>query len=582
MVRPKGKPREIGNTSAEDMAGAIKLVTENHLSLREAAKATGIAFQTLHRYVKKSRLDPDTEIRTRPLYEARQIFTKEQETLLSKYVEECSKMAYGLSTVILRKVAYDMAKENNISVPPSWEEKKCAGKEWMRGFLYRNQNLSIRKPEPCSLSRLTSFNRHNVEAFFTNLESVLKRYPQLANGSRVFNLDETGLTTVQKPKKIIAQKGLKQLNQVTSGERGELVTLLVCISAVGTFIPPVMIFPRKNFKQHMVTGAPAGTLGLAHPSGWMTLDNFTSVIEHFIKYTCSKKDNPTLLICDNHESHMGIRVLDIAKENGVIMLTLPPHCSHKMQPLDLTVFGPLKAYYNTEVDAWMLRNPGVPITIYQIAECIGHGLPKALTPSNIIAGFNKSGIFPFNRNIFTDSDFLSSSVTDRPLENPISSTSSAERQAELQTAAENEQPSVSSSGENLSIFGPSTSGSTKTDNNEGVVASLSKDMGKKEFISPKIFRGFPKALPRKKSTGRQRGRSIILTDTPEKDLIAEKSENRKKKQDKIKEKAKIMVTKTLFNKTAKQSQIQYDDSTDDEDESQVMFTKKVKFEIKII
>jgi hypothetical protein len=33
----------------------------------------------------------------------------------------------------------------------------------------------------------------------------------------------------------------------------------------------------------------------------------------------------------------------VTKENGIVMLTLPPHTLHKLQPLDRTVFGPYKA-----------------------------------------------------------------------------------------------------------------------------------------------------------------------------------------------------------------------------------------------
>lgn len=69
------------------------------------------------------------------------------------------------------------------------------------------------------------------------------------------------------------------------------------------------------------------------------------------------------------------------------MLTLPPQYSHKMPPVDVTVFGPLKAYYNAEVKIWLAKNPGIPITIYQLVEITRKTLPKAVTPSNIISGF---------------------------------------------------------------------------------------------------------------------------------------------------------------------------------------------------
>jgi len=40
--------------------------------------------------------------------------------------------------------------------------------------------------------------------------------------SRIWNLDETDVITVQKLKKIIAQKGSKQEGSITSGKRGTL------------------------------------------------------------------------------------------------------------------------------------------------------------------------------------------------------------------------------------------------------------------------------------------------------------------------------------------------------------------------
>lgn len=75
-----------------------------------------------------------------------------------------------------------------------------AGEDWRRAFKARNKELSIRKPEACSVSRLTSFNLHNVQLFFNNLQMILEKYPSLAEGSRIFNLDEKGTQTIQTSK----------------------------------------------------------------------------------------------------------------------------------------------------------------------------------------------------------------------------------------------------------------------------------------------------------------------------------------------------------------------------------------------
>lgn len=156
----------------------------------------------------------------------------------------------------------------------------------------------------------------------------------------------------------VAVKGSKQVCQMTSGERGTLLTACCFISGSGNTLPPALIFPRKIFKPFMTSTSLSGTLGLAHPSGWMTKELFVEVMAHFIKWTQSSKDNPNLLIYDNHESHLSMPVIEMARESGVTILTLPPHCSHKLQPLDVGVFGPFKNYYSSEADKWLRLHPG--------------------------------------------------------------------------------------------------------------------------------------------------------------------------------------------------------------------------------
>ena len=455
------------------------------------------------RYVKKQKdADPSTEVRMTPNYASRQIFTASQEKMLSEYLLKCSKMCYGKSTRDLRDLAYEIAQINNISMPTSWHVHKAAGVDWMRAFLKRNKELSIRQPEGCSLSRMTSFNKHNVSIFFDNLDDVLNRTVSFADGSRIWNLDETSTSTVvNKCRKIIGGKGVKSLNVATAGEKGTLVTTCCFINAMGNTMPPAMVFPRVNFRDHMINGAPAGTLGLASPTGWMVAELFPRVIEHFIKYSGATLNNPVLLIFDNHASHFSIQALNMAKESGVVILTIPPHSSNKMQPLDVSCYAPFKAYYSDAVDSWNKQNPGRVFSIYEVATCVGIAHEKAMTPATIKNGFRKCGIYPFDRNVFTEADFLLSAVTF--VEDPKTASSSA--------------PTASSS-----------SISNQNSTSEVVVPSLSasddKITNESPFIGPAHILGYPKAQPKQnKRRPREKGRSLIATDTPEKRSIEEKA-----------------------------------------------------------
>ena len=90
-----------------------------------------------------------------------------------------------------------------------------------------------------------------------------------------------------------------------------------------------------------------------------------------------------------------------AKDNGIVMLSFPPHCSRKLQPLDSTVYGPLKRYYNATCDGCIVSNKGRTMSIYDIPAMVGIALSRTMSPGNILSGFKVSGVFPFDRHTYS-------------------------------------------------------------------------------------------------------------------------------------------------------------------------------------
>ncbi|KAK9701998.1 DDE superfamily endonuclease [Popillia japonica] len=231
----------------------------------------------------------------------------------------------------------------------------------------------------------------------------------------IFNLDKTGVTTVPAVAKVIGQKGEKQVGkgekqvgQVTSRERGELVTQVAIICANGNALPPVFVFPRVRFdekrmmagampgalrlvhksdwmtergelvtqvaiicangnalppvfvfprvrfdEKRMMAGAMPGALRLVHKSDWMTSENFVKVLKFFKDNVRCGSDHPVVLIMDNHDSHISVEGINFCRDNGITILTLPPHTSNHLQLLDRCVFGPFKKYFSEAVHTWM-------------------------------------------------------------------------------------------------------------------------------------------------------------------------------------------------------------------------------------
>jgi hypothetical protein len=134
--------------------------------------------------------------------------------------------------------------QNKVIIPAGWCENRQASSDWLSSFLKRKKTLSIRTPQVMSLGRAASFNKHNVQTFFSNLAQVYDKHK--FQGQDIYNVDETAVTTVQRPTRIVAKKGVKQVGAVTSAERGSLVTMAVAVSAIGNYTSPFFVFARKT------------------------------------------------------------------------------------------------------------------------------------------------------------------------------------------------------------------------------------------------------------------------------------------------------------------------------------------------
>ena len=121
-------------------------------------------------------------------YQSPNVFTPDQERSLSDYLARSAKMNFGLSAREVRKLAYQSGVKYSIAMPPAW----------LRNFLKGTGNLSLRRPEATSLASGMGFNRTT----FSNLATLM--YKHHFGPQDIYNMDETGVTTVQKPTCIIA------------------------------------------------------------------------------------------------------------------------------------------------------------------------------------------------------------------------------------------------------------------------------------------------------------------------------------------------------------------------------------------
>ena len=92
----------------------------------------------------------------------RTALNSEFEAGLVEHVLLIQHMMFGLSTSDIRQLAFDLAEKKKV-VHPFRLNNKMAGKDWLRGFLRRHTEISIRSPKSTSLGRAVGFNKPSVD-----------------------------------------------------------------------------------------------------------------------------------------------------------------------------------------------------------------------------------------------------------------------------------------------------------------------------------------------------------------------------------------------------------------------------------
>ena len=87
------------------------------------------------------------------------------ESILRDHIAYMEKCLYGLTTIDVRRLAYDLAEklgvQHNFSI-----DTKLAGRDWLRGFFKRHEELAIRRPQGTNIALAVGFNRPKVRQFF--------------------------------------------------------------------------------------------------------------------------------------------------------------------------------------------------------------------------------------------------------------------------------------------------------------------------------------------------------------------------------------------------------------------------------
>ena len=317
--------------------------------------------------------------------------TEETEEKLARCISELCRLGFSVTVNEIIELVAEYLSVNNIIITKFKDNKQ--GTYWLSGFMKRH-NLSLKKAEMICLARKSvTENPFIIFGFYDILSEIIES--KNLTPAQIWNCDESAFSSDPNSYKVVGVKG-KSAYRVTPGPGRENTTVLSACNAAGRALPPLVIFAGKNLQSSWYGDkALEGTTYSISDSGWMTTEVFASWFDHFIAVV---EERPLLLILDGHITHTSLSVIEKAIDENVTILKLPPHSTDLLQPLDVACFAPIKRLWTKQLNLWLNQwGARTPVRRHNLVNLLGEIWYQGLSPKNVIAGFNATGIFPVDR-----------------------------------------------------------------------------------------------------------------------------------------------------------------------------------------
>lgn len=369
----------------EAMERALIEVKSGRCTVRQAAKEFGVPKSSLGDRV-SGRVAPGS--RSGPA----QLITSADEELLVEFSLYMSSHGFPLTKQQLVSFASTIYKRQHRRVAFS-----KLGQTWWLNFRKRQEKkITIQPAENVVRGRTLCVRKEAVDQFFHLLSTVIDTHTLRDKPHQIFNCSETGFQLGRK--RMALSKPANMGFKPAAGLRDH-ISVLACFNAAGEDIPPFIIYSKAYpggvcYKTH----GPSNAIYGWSESGCVNSDLFKKwFLKHFLLHV--PKERPLLLIFDGHKSPVNLEVVETARKEAIILLCLPPHCSHILQPLDAGFFILLKQRFAT-----LIGDNSANITHFAVSKKEFSGVFKGTYRAakeeegmrTVKEGFRKCGIYPLN------------------------------------------------------------------------------------------------------------------------------------------------------------------------------------------
>jgi hypothetical protein len=380
------------------------------VNITQVAKTYGVDRSTLSRRYRG--LNQSRESRQ----ESQRLLNKQQSDELIKWINRLTDRGLPPTLPMLSNFAKELS-------------GKEPGKNWAgRWIKAHSDKLVLRFSTGLDVQRKRADSAYKYSLYFELLARKIEQYE--ISPEQIYNMDEKGfmIGITTRSKRIFSRRQYEQgsLKQHLQDGNREWITTIACICADGTALPPGLIYMAKSGKiqeswlndfdpqEHHCFFASSA-------SGWTNDElGYQWLTRVFDKETKSKARRQwRLLILDGHGSHVNMKFIDYCDTNKILLAVFPPHATHTLQPLDVSLFGPLSQAYSRALETFIYESQGYSrLRKRDFFRLFWPSWNQAFSVQNINSGFKHTGLHPFNAEIILQR------FTKKPEDRPSSSESS--------------------------------------------------------------------------------------------------------------------------------------------------------------
>lgn len=284
-------------------------------------------------------------------------------------------------------------------------DMKPLGKNWNEKFKSRYPEITskfcaVRDRQRAAMQDL------DILTHWFELYERIKRENNVRDED-TYNMDERGCAIgILGSMRVMCRKGDKKPVLTQDGDRSWVTAIETCSSA-GDMLPPLIVFKGKaiqNCWEDAVVESGCGAMLTYSDNGWTNNEIGLIYLEKlFDAHTKLRaQGRKRLLLLDGHDSHISGEFIQYAIDHDIILLCLPPHTTHMLQPLDVGLFQPLATKYTHNLRNRTGAKLGYKINKPEFIIVYAKSRLEALNESNIASAWRKSGLLPYNPAIVLD------------------------------------------------------------------------------------------------------------------------------------------------------------------------------------